>query len=112
MDLTLVDVTDVTAAAPGDPVVLFGAAQHSEEESGGRDTAYAETLAAAVGAVAGEQEEQKTKTPRQAPLRSTPPSVEEMAAWAETIPHEILCRVAPRVPRRYLDSAASGGTIR
>jgi alanine racemase len=26
----------------------------------------------------------------------------ELAAWAETIPYEIICRVSPRVPRVYL----------
>ncbi len=112
MDITLVDVTDVTAAAPGDPVVLFGAAPASEDESGGRDAIYADTLAAAVGAVAGEQKNEPDETLRSASSRFTPPTVEEVAAWAETIPHEILSRVAPRVPRRYLDSAASGGAVR
>lgn len=115
MDITLVDVTDVTAAAPGDPVVLFGGTPGSDEGAGGRDAVYAETLAAAVGAVAGgrklEQEDEQEETPRQASLQSAPPTVEEVAAWAGTIPHEILSRVAPRVPRRYLDSAASGGTL-
>ncbi len=112
MDISLVDVTDVTAAAPGDAVVLFGAAPATGDESGGRDTTYAETLAAAVGAVAGDQGDVRQKTSTKATRRFSPPAVEEVAAWAETIPHEILCRVAPRVPRRYVDSAASGGTIR
>jgi len=30
------------------------------------------------------------------------PSVEEVAAAAETIPHEILCRIGPRVPRLHV----------
>ncbi len=112
MDITLVDVTAVTAAAPGDPVVLFGAAPAADDESGGRDAIYADTLAAAVDAVAGEQHDEPEETPRPASSRFTPPTVEEVAAWAETIPHEILSRVAPRVPRQYLDSAASGGAVR
>lgn len=29
-------------------------------------------------------------------------SLAEVAEWAETIPHEVLCRLGPRVPRRYL----------
>ncbi len=108
MDITLVDVTDVTAAAPGDAVVLFGAAPISDDGRGGRDGAYADTLAAAVGGVVGEADE----APRRMSHRLGPPTVEEVAAWAETIPHEILSRVASRVPRRYLDSAASGGALR
>ena len=116
MDLTLVDVTDVTAAAPGDPVVVFGETQGSDEEGGGRDAIYADTLAAAVDAVAGgqglAQNDRQKQTPHQASSRVAPPTVEEIAAWAETIPHEILSRIAPRVPRRYLDSTASGRAMR
>jgi len=112
MDIALVDVTDVTAASPGDSVVLFGGTPGSDEESGGRDSTYAGTLAAAVDAVAGQEPGERPKTPRRSSRNFEPPAVEEVAAWAETIPHEILSRVAPRVPRRYLDSAASGGTVR
>ena len=109
MDITLVDVTDVTAAAPGDCVVLFGAEPVSDDESGGRDAIYADTLSTAVSGVAGDEQE---KTPRRARPRSGAPSVEDVAAWAGTIPHEILSRVGTRVPKQYLDSAASGGTSR
>lgn len=33
--------------------------------------------------------------------------VEEVAAWAETIPYEILCGIAHRVPRVYVNTAES-----
>ena len=111
MDLTLVDVTDVSAAAPGDPVVLFGAAPGSGEEGGGRDSIYADTLAAAVGAVVdgpnAVPHDGQDGAAGRAASRFSPPTVEEVAAWAETIPHEILSRVASRVPRQYVDSAAT-----
>jgi alanine racemase len=32
----------------------------------------------------------------------------EFAAWADTIPHEALCRIGPRVPRRYYQASAAG----
>jgi alanine racemase len=31
----------------------------------------------------------------------------ELAAWAETIPYEIICRVSPRVPRVYVRAGAT-----
>lgn len=31
------------------------------------------------------------------------PAAYEVAAWAETIPYEVCCRVSGRVPRRYVD---------
>jgi alanine racemase len=34
----------------------------------------------------------------------------ELAAWAETIPYEIVCRVSPRVPRIYLRGGRVVGT--
>lgn len=106
MDLTLVDVTDVPGAREGDEVVLFGpAARAAEPES--RDSQFAAMLEATMSAV-----------------EAAPGSgnrhlhggigVEEMAAAAGTIPHEILCRVGARVPRVYRDddraeaSAAAG----
>ena len=120
MDITLVDVTEVTSAAPGDAVVLFGRTPGSDEEGGGRDATYADTLAAAVEAVADEgipeggrdRKAGKQEASSEPSRQFSPPTVEEVAAWAETIPHEILSRVAPRVPRRYLDSTDSGGTSR
>jgi alanine racemase len=71
MDITLVDVTDVSGAEAGDEVVLFGGS----------------------GGAAGDD---------------PAVSVEEVAEWAETIPHEVLCRVGSRVPRRYLGEEPSG----
>jgi alanine racemase len=32
-------------------------------------------------------------------------SLDEFASWSDTIVHEALCRIGPRVPRRY----AAGG---
>ena len=37
------------------------------------------------------------------------PTAEEWAAWADTIGYEIVTRIGPRVPRRYLGQAVSGG---
>ena len=39
-------------------------------------------------------------------------TLDEFAAWGDTIVHEALCRVGPRVPRRYIGkSTALGGGI-
>jgi alanine racemase len=35
------------------------------------------------------------------------PAVYEVAAWSETIPYEICCRVSARVPRRYIDAGTA-----
>ena len=35
-----------------------------------------------------------------------PVRVEDVAEWADTIPHEILCRIAPRVPRTVVEHRA------
>ena len=82
MDLTLVDVTDVTAAAPGDPVVLFGAAPAADDGRGGRDTTYAETLAAAVGAVAGAPKDDQQQAATPASRRFTAPAVRKRPTTA------------------------------
>ncbi|NKB87356.1 MAG: alanine racemase [Acidobacteria bacterium] len=102
MDLALADVTDVSAAAAGDEVTIFGAASAESESVGRRESVYADTLATAVGASDGSRE---TLKPEVNPRRTTP-SVEEYAAWAGTIPHEILSRVGTRVPRRYTEPEA------
>jgi alanine racemase len=110
MDITIVDVTDVTAAAAGDTVVMFGGESTGHDEGPGRDTTYSATLEAAIDAVEGVTGGERPVAAA-APAGAPPaaPTVEEMAAWAGTIPHEILCRVGPRVPRRYSDPAAVAG---
>jgi alanine racemase len=40
------------------------------------------------------------------------PTVHDWAAWADTNPHEILTRVGPRVPRRYISTAGAEATSR
>jgi alanine racemase len=60
MDLTLLDVSQVPGAAPGDEAVLIGRQGQAEV------------------------------------------TAEDVAAWAQTIPYEILCNISPRVPRVYL----------
>lgn len=35
------------------------------------------------------------------------PTVYNVADWAETIPYEICCGIAPRVPRRYVDAPST-----
>jgi alanine racemase len=35
--------------------------------------------------------------------------IEEMAGWANTIPHEILTNINTRVPRVYIDAEAAPG---
>lgn len=64
MDMMMVDVTDIPAAAVGDEATLIG-------------------------------------TDADASI-----SVEQVAAWAGTIPYEITCGISKRVPRRYRDSAS------
>ena len=34
-------------------------------------------------------------------------TAEEVAAWADSIGHELLCRIGERVPRLYLDSTGT-----
>ena len=99
MDITLVDVTDVSAAAPGDAVVIFGQRAAIPPE---REGAFYGTLAAAVGAVAVPG---SISRGRGKPDILRAPTVEETAAWAATIPHEILSRIGARVPRVYVDPA-------
>jgi alanine racemase len=39
-------------------------------------------------------------------------TLDEYAGWSDTIVHEALCRIGPRVPRRYLAGGASWwGTV-
>jgi len=107
MDITLVDVTDVSAAAAGDAVVLFGREVAADDSIDVRESTYAASLATSVGSGA------ETSTAEGPPSgRRGPPAVEEFASWADTIPHEVLCRVGPRVPRRYLEPGAGKGTQR
>jgi len=40
------------------------------------------------------------------------PSAIEVADWAETIPYEVCCRIAERVPRRYVDAPEAPPTTR
>lgn len=65
MDLTLVDITGISAAREGTPVVLLGPGGDAGDP--------------AIGA-------------------------HELAGWAGSIAHEVLCRVGARVPRRFVDS--------
>jgi alanine racemase len=104
MDISLVDVTDVTAAAPGDPVTVFGEFIRDEEPGRASEETYADSLMAAMGATASDSGAVVGAAGR----RRRPPRVEEIAAWAGTIPHEVLCRMGERVPRVYVgpESAA------
>ncbi len=40
------------------------------------------------------------------------PSAFEVAEWAETIPYEVCCRIAERVPRHYVDTNAAAPSAR
>ncbi len=100
MDLTLVDVTDVPAVRVGDEVVVFGpAARRPRTDDEVRSEGYSDTLATAVAAA----DEDADRPPPAEPEADTTAhvSVEEVSEWAGTIPHEILCRIGSRVPRRY-----------
>ena len=96
MDITLVDVTDVSAAAPGDEVVLWDGKPAESGGVGQREEAYASTLETRSARVDDEGPVSGAESGRQ----GAPTSVEEFAAWADTIPHEILSRLGSRVPRR------------
>ncbi|MFO8231379.1 MAG: alanine racemase [Longimonas sp.] len=44
----------------------------------------------------------------------TAPTLHDLARWSQTIPYELCCQLAPRVPRRYQDptpATAENGTI-
>jgi alanine racemase len=43
---------------------------------------------------------------------SSGPSAFEVADWAETIPYEVCCRLAERVPRHYVDTSAATSPTR
>lgn len=96
MDLTLVDVTDISAVRSGDEVVLFGGGEDAPPDQDARESGYAATLAAALAAV--DSIDPDPEAGRFGRGRG-PIGVEEVAAWGETIPHEILSRVGARVPR-------------
>jgi len=111
MDTTLVDVTEVPAARAGDEVELFGArgeASPALPDQDAREQGYAATLATALAAV-----DDKADDPalgRTAPGHGSI-AVEEVASWAGTIPHEILCRIGIRVPRRYEQQGGAVDTV-
>jgi len=98
MDLTLVDVTELAEVQPGDEVILFGGGR-SEAPSRDSDSGYAATLATALAAVEGPGD--------QSPAAPGFITVEEVADWAGTIPHEILSRIGPRVPRIVVGGAGT-----
>ncbi len=103
MDTTLVDVTELSAARADDEVVLFGAAADSDSGLGdqsSREHGYAATLAAALAAV---DEVEPDAALGQAGSGRGPICAEEVADWAGTIPHELLCRIGARTPRVYCD---------
>lgn len=107
MDLTLVDVTDVPAAEAGDQVVLFGASA-SRRAHETRDARFASTLEATLAALETEPASDSSALRR-------PVSVEDIAAWADSIPHEILSRIGCRVPRHHAgpgDGEAGEGPAR
>jgi alanine racemase len=100
MDMTLVDLTDAPSAQPGDEVVLFGPAA-GRIAGDTRDSRFASTLEATIAALDADPRE---AVPGGA-YAHLPVAVEDVAAWAEAIPHEILSGVGSRVPRVYRTSS-------
>ena len=72
MDLTVVDITHIPEAVAGDEVVILGE-QNRGEQNGGEQNE-------------GQQHGQRV-------------TADDHARWAGTIPYEILCAIAARVPR-------------
>ncbi len=111
MDITLVDVTDVAAAQVGDEVVVFGntGREVGSGEAEGEPPGYSDTLSIAVAAADGPGDEAAAKAPTAPPGTDGQACirVEEVAEWAETIPHEILSRIGSRVPRHYSTTVAN-----
>lgn len=107
MDITLVDVTDVSAAAAGDEVVLMGSFDPVGRPGHSRDEKFAGTLSRALGA---EDEGSHGATAGESRRSLTAPRAEEIAGWADTIPHEILSRLGARLPRIYPDGPAVAGS--
>ena len=84
MDLTMIDVTELPATRVGDAVALIG---------GWGDRGMGVFLREIMGCA--------ERPSHQNAARIT---AEEVAAWADSISHELLCRIGGRVPRVYLDS--------
>jgi alanine racemase len=103
MDLTMVDVTDLPAIRVGDPVALIGA-------WGGA------SMEAFLRCIRGYADDASSSLPAAPPESGAPPlargaggptdepiTAEEIADWADSIGHEVLCRIGARVPRFYVD---------
>jgi len=87
MDLTMVDVTDLPGTRIGDVVTLIG---------GWGDCAMGVFLREIMGCA---------ERPSQSGQDAQKISAEDVAVWADSIGHEVLCRIGERVPRVYLDSS-------
>ena len=107
MDTTLVDVTEISSAVEGDGVVLIGRRDVEPAGEDAPETGFAATLAVSLAAV----DSDGTLDGDGEPGATDAIRVEEVADWAGTIPHEILSRLDPRVPRRYLTRAARGHEV-
>ena len=90
MDLAMVDVTDLPATQVGDVVALIG---------GWGDRGMGVFLREVMGCA--DRPSQSDSATLQYARQIT---CEEVAVWADSIAHEILCRIGRRVPRIYLDS--------
>jgi alanine racemase len=90
MDLTMVDVTDLPSIRVGDPVALIGS--WGDRSMG--------VFMQAIGGRASELSGHGMSTPERI-------TAEEVAEWADSIGHEVLCRIGPRVPRLYTDPDGS-----
>ena len=84
MDLTMIDVTELPATRVGDAVALIG---------GWGDRGMGVFLREIMGCAE-----------RPSHQNAATITAEEVAAWADSIGHELLCRIGERVPRVYLDS--------
>jgi alanine racemase len=103
MDLTMVDVTDLPATRVGDPVALIGSWGDSNMRAFLRgirgDTKDAPHSVSTVPQEPGAY----LHTDPVGDATDEPITAEEVASWADSIGHEILCRIGARVPRLHVD---------
>ncbi len=89
MDLTMVDVTELPATRVGDTVALIG---------GWGDSGMGVFLREIMGCA---------ERPSHSGQDTQTITAEEVAAWADSIGHDLLCKIGERVPRLYLDSTGT-----
>jgi len=105
MDLTMVDVTDLPATQVGDAVALIGGWGDSGMRVFLRDIMGCAERPSPSGSHTVPARKSAPPSHQAAGQDAVRISAEDVAASADSIAHELLCRIGERVPRLYLDSS-------